>query len=324
MSQTLKLNNFNSNNLLNRTTLTQDEAAAVSSLNVVNSADFVAGPVLIGAPGGQSTEMATATAPGLSSQIPLSTATTLQHNNNEPVFVLFGNQLKVYSATDQYGTGQQPDDDNFALVGTPIALDASQTHTLFTDGDGVAGMWYKFTYYNSVSGAETAVADSNAVQVGRLHYVSTDQVRRAAGFTNSPNVTESIIAEFRDAAENEINGALLPVYAFPLPTPTNPIVVQIAKDIAAGELKHEMYQNVAPDMAKDGEDKANKARNGGGSHTSLADLVLRVVVLEDAQFNELTIEEGHGFGGWPDDTTAGTSSSQGGDHGAQFRINEEY
>lgn len=324
MAQTVNVKNFGSLNKLAQTVLSQDIAAAVTILPVTNSNDFTAGPVLIGAAGSSNPEMVTATAPSTGTQIPVG-ATTLQHNNNDPVFLLFGDKINVYSAPDLYGTGVQPPDNTFTPVtGSPFKIDANKVETAINDPNGIVGTWYKFTYINSLSMAETAIANSTAAQAGQTHYVSIDQVRRAAGFANSPNVTDDIIAEFRDAAEREINGALLPVYAFPLPVPTNPLVVQIAKDIAAGELKHEQYQIVAPTLAAYGQTTADKARNGGGEHTSLADLVTRTVVLEDANFAELTIEEGHGFGGWPDASTQNTPSWQGGDHGHQFKIDEEY
>jgi hypothetical protein len=323
MSQTLKIKNFGSLNVVKQSPLTVDIAAGASSLPIQNTVDFGAGPVLVGQPGGNSTELVTAASPSAASSLPLTGVTLQPHNENDPVYMLFGSQIQIYSAEDIYANGVQPPDANFSLLAT-VAIDGSQVTTLYNDTANVPGEWYKFLYYNPSSGATTQLSDSVAVQSGVVHYVSVDQIRRAAGFTTSPNVTNDIIAEFRDSAEKELNGALLPVYDFPLPVPTNPIVVQIVKNIAAGELKHEMYQSVNPAMAKDGGDMANKARNGGGEHTSLDDLVTRTVVLEDANFIELTVEEGHGVGGWPDETTSTTPLSEGGDYGPQFKIHEEY
>lgn len=328
MAQTLNVPNYRTLNIVTTTKLTADIAAAQNSLPVQNSALFVAGPVLVGAAGSETAELVTSTIPIVATAIPC-TNTKLAHNVYDPVYMLFGDSIKVYSAPDSAsalpGTGQQPPDTAFTLItGGTVLLSPSVSNTRVTDGNGTPGTWYKYTYYNSVTFAETAIADSKAVQVGVVHYVTLDQIRRAAGFTTSPNVTDDIIAEFRDAAEKEINGALQPVYSLPLPLPTNPIVLEIAKNIAAGELKHEMYQDVSLAMAAEGEGKADAARHGGGSHTSLDELVTREVVLQDANFVELTLEEGHGFGGYPDDSTQGASSDEGGDHGHQFKIDEVY
>lgn len=327
MPQTLKLANFQSNNILSQTELTADEATGVSALPAVNSVNFVQNNlVLIGPRGGQSSEILTTAAPADGNTVSLAAPTTLPHNSGEPLTLLFGDRIKVWRAPDLYNTGQQPPDDTFELITdeTGIAIDPSQTLTSYTDPTGNTTYWYKYTYYNTISSNETDLPSSIAVWAAQRHYVSIDEVRRAAGLQDSSKVTNDIIAGFRDAAEKEINGALLPVYQFPLPQPTNPIILEIAKNIAAGELKREMYQNVSTSMADDGKKLASSARNGGGAHTSLSELVKREVTLQDANFNEQTIEEGHGFGGWPDETTAHAPGSQGGDGGPQFRVDQEY
>ena len=299
MAQTLNLNPFGSINTLGNTLLTNDTTAGVSSIPVANSNNFTAGYILLGAPGGDSTEMVTCTDPSSSTAIQISGTTTLPHNSNDSVIQLFGNQIKVYSAPDIYGNGTQPPDTDFNLVGI-TAINGSSALTVFTDNGGIPGTWYKFTIYNSLTNSETLLSSATAAQAGVVHYVSLDDIRLAAGMITSKNVTDDIIAKFRDSAEKEVNGALLAVYSLPLPLPIDPIVVQITKNIAAGELKHEMYQNVDAGMAKAGENLSSSARKDPtGKHTSLADLVSRDVVLENANYIELTVDEAHGFGGYP-------------------------
>lgn len=324
MAQSLNILNFRNNNITKQVKLTEDIISGVTSLPVNNSADFASGfSILLGNPGSTTGEFLFTAPPTNSVTVTTSAGTQLPHNNGELVSLIFGNSINIYRATDLYGTGQQPPDVNFSKIDT-VVIDPTSALTSYTDVAGVAGNWYKYTYFNPTLSLETSIADSMAVQAGAIHYVSLDQVRRAAGFTNSPNVTDDIIAEKRYAAEREINGRLTAVYAFPLPQPTNPIVEQIALNIAAGELKHEMYQSVSQSMANEGAQMAKNARNGGGEHTSLDDLVYRVVALEDATFAELTLEEGHGFGGWPDETTEHLSPREGGDHGQHFTIDKEY
>lgn len=334
MSNTINLANFSRLNILAQTQLTADIAAGVSSLPVGNSASFPTGSgnfIILGNLGSSTSEKLTVTTGGDSTHIATSATTALAHNFNDFVTLLFGDQINVYHASDVSGNGTQPPDANFTKLAT-INITPNNTLTTYTDGSGAAGEWYKFTYYNSATTAETQLADSRAVQGGLTHYVSVDQVRNAAGFRTNRKVTDDIIAEFRDAAEKEVNGALGAVYALPLPQPTNPIVVEITKNIAAGELMHEEYLQTSPQLATEGEKKADLARNGGGSHTSLAELVDRSVVLMDANFVEETLEEAHGFGGWPDETTQDTtnvlSNSQlgqtGNDRGFRFWIDKEF
>ncbi len=74
MAQTLGLSGFSTNNILARTKISGDIASGVSSIPVVNSNDFKAGPLLVGAPGSSNPEILTATAP--SSSIAISTGET--------------------------------------------------------------------------------------------------------------------------------------------------------------------------------------------------------------------------------------------------------
>lgn len=334
MANSFGLSNYNRNNIVAQTALTADIAAGVSSLPVGNSSSFNGGGyVLIGNVGDSSAEMQTASNPVSSTAIPISATTALPHNFNDRITLLFGNQLKVYRANDVSGNGTQPPDTNFSLIAT-INIAANNTLTSYTDSTGVAGQWYKYTYYNSTSLSETQLSDSRAVQAGAVHYVSIDQVRAAAGFTNNLKVTDDIVAEKRDAAEREVNGAIQSVYVLPLPQPTNPIIVEIVKNIAGGELMAEMYTGTSSDKVIEGEAKAAKGRSGSPEDNiaGLAQLVDRSVVLLDGNYIEETIDEAHGFGGWPDETTKDTSGlmsdaelgATGHDRGFQFWVNKEY
>ena len=320
MSQTLNLSNFSSSNVLARTKLTSDIAAGISSVGVQNTQGFAAGPITIGNPGQQTTELITALAPTSATAIPVSGTTKLGHNFSDDVLLLFGDSIRIYRANDQYGTGQQPDDSQFSQIAT-VAINPTSDVTTYIDSAGVSGQWYKYTYINTTTQAETTLANSSATQAGQQHYVSLDDIRMAAGFISNRNVTDTMIEAKRDAAEKEINGALLPVYNFPLPQPTNPIIAEIAKQLAAGMLMHELYMTISPQMAAEGESKADKARNGGGSFTSLQDLVNKDIVLTDASFTEVTIAEIHGFGGYPDATTTDSESNQ---NAAYFATDMEY
>lgn len=316
--QTIQINNYDLPNVLASTQFSSDlTTTGVVSLPVNNSSGFTSGYVILGGLGSSTAEMQTAIAAPGSTSITLSSGTLLLHNFNDPVTLLFGNQINVYRANDVSGNGTQPPDTDFAKIGT-VTITANSSVTSFTDSSGTAGQWYKFTYYNSTTTAETLLSDSNAVQAGVVHYVSLDQVRRAAGFRTNPKVTNDVIAEKRDAAEKEINGALLPVYSLPLPQPTDSIIQQLALNIAAGELMHEMYLEVNPKMAEEGEAKASMARHGGGSHTSLDELVARDVVLEDANFNDQTIPGGNAASGYPDATSRGHPTHQNGGGGQIF------
>lgn len=328
MSQTISLPGFPSKNILSQTKLTADVATAVTSLPVNNSNDFVAGFVLIGAPGSSQPEIATITDPSESDAIPVA-ATVLAHNSDDQVYQLFGNQLEIWSAPDTDsvvpGSGQQPLDSFFTLVDT-IPINANQKNTSYTDADGTTTTWYKYVFKNSVSSATTALADSTADQAGAVHYVSLDDIRSSAGFDDAPQITDNRIAKFRNAAEKEINGSLAAIINLPFPQPINPIIVQIAKNIAAGELMQDAYNTISPTIAMQGATKASTARHGSSKgdnpYTSLQDLTERTVVLQDTNYNDLTADDAVGFSGYPDNTTNGFGN--GPDKRRNFSVDEEY
>jgi hypothetical protein len=291
---------------------------------VQNTGDFSLRPVLIGSPENQTSELNTVLSTVSPTELGLASPTRLDHNNGDQVLSLLGNYLRIYTAPDTSGgIGTQPDDSAFTLLaGGTIAIDDSRATTVFTDNASPSNVWYKYTFYNPSDGSESALASSRAVQAGAIHYASLDQIRRAASLTQNSHVSDDLIAEYRDAAEREVNGALQAVYQLPLPQPINPIIVQIVKNIAAGELMQEVYSPVAPAMVAMGREKAVHGRDGDGeSVTGLAQLTDRSVVLQDAKFAELTINEAHGFGGYPDATTAILSSIAGGDNGFDFTVN---
>src|SRR5947209_697535 len=119
MANTINLTNYNRLNIVTQTALTLDEVAGINSLQVGNSAAFAGGgPVIIGNLGSSTAEMQTATNPSSSTAVPLSANTSLPHNFNDFVTLLFGNQLRVYRANDVYGNGTQPPDANFSLIAT--------------------------------------------------------------------------------------------------------------------------------------------------------------------------------------------------------------
>lgn len=318
--QTISLKNFPNQNIVQSTTLTADIAAAVTSLPVENSGGFVAGPVLIGYPGSERAELVTASATPSGSTITVG-ATKLPHNSSDPVYLVYGDQVKIYSAADTFGTGQQPADGAFTHVAT-VSINANAANTSYTDTAGTTATWYKYTFYNSVTTNETAIADSRAAQAGAPHYVSLDDIRSSAGFDDAPSVTDDKIAKFRDAAEREIDGALSAIIILPLPQPTNPIIEQITKNIAAGELMQDEYNTISPVLAATGGTRAKQARKGGGNFTSLDDIIERLVVLQDANYTDLTRDDAPYFRGYPD-ATANTVSN-GVDDTRSFTVNEQY
>lgn len=298
MSQTLRIPNFSRElNILAQTTISQAAAAAASSLSVTNCAAFTTGSlVLVGAPGSNSAELNTAGTLSSDTTLPLASTTKLPHSPGEVASMLFGNQLKIYSAPDIGNTGIAPPDNTFTLL-TTINIDPTMAYTTYTDSAGGSTTWYKFTYFNSTSSAGTAIADSVATRGDTgLNYCSLDEIRNKAGFKNNNNIGDGLIDEKRQAAQTVINGALLPVYVFPLPQPTNPIIAELARNLAASYLTQDVYRTTNAQMLAQGEKDEQDAL------TDLNDLVVKEVVITNAQFVDQVIPGGNGVSGYPDNT----------------------
>ncbi len=305
MAQTLKLKSYQDGTISEQTQLTASVAAGSNSLTVANTNDFTGGVfVLIGTAGAKGSEFILSTPTPSPTLIPLSAYTLLDHNQYEPVYALFGDKLNIYRAPNV--DGSQPADSAFALLDT-INIDPNDAATTYTDGGGGGGYWYKYTNYNSVTSAETNLASATAVRGNfTVNYCSLDEIRREAGFTFAPYVTDDQIDEKRQAAQDEINGALDEFYSTPLQPPINSQLKQVCIVLAAGYLRQAQYsQNTSAKV--NGQDKIDWAEK------ELDKLIKkeRVLVGKDGKPTDLPGATG-GADGWPNSSTATARASQGG------------
>ncbi len=305
MAQTLNLRNYQDGTISDQTQLTASVAAGSNSLTVANTNDFTGAVfVLIGTAGAKGSEIILSTSTTSPTAIPLSAYTSLEHNQYEPVYALFGDKLNVYRAANV--DGSQPPDNSFALLAT-INIDPNDAATTYTDAAGGGGYWYKYTNYNSVTFAETSLAAATAVRGNfNVNYCTLDEIRREAGFVHAPYVTDDQIDEKRQAAQDEINGALDEFYATPLQPPINSQLKQICIVLAAGYLRQAQYsQNTNANI--NGKDKIDWAEK------ELDKLIMkeRVLVGKDGKPQDLPGATG-GADGWPNSSTATTAGSQGG------------
>lgn len=305
MSQTIKIQNYPSINIQAQTSLSAEIALGVNSLPVINSAPFSnGGNILIGGLGSNGSELAVVGTLSNDISIPTTAATTVPHSTGDLVTWLFGTQINVYSAPDSAsslpGTGVAPPDSAFTkLSGMPINISPTMWLTTYTDAAGTTTTWYKTTFYNSTTNEETDLSASQPTWAALGNYCSLDEIRTKAGFKTNLNITNDLIDEKRQAAQQLINGSLIPVYVFPLPQPTNPIIAELTRNLAASYLTQDVYRTTNPEMVKQGEaDEANAL-------DTLDDLVTKRVVLVNAIFIDQTIPGGNGASGYPDETAVG-------------------
>lgn len=314
--QTIRVPNFPDVNIKERSRLDADSVATATGLTLEYTANMAAADYLyVGRLGTETGEINTITT--------VTNMTTLvvpamakDHSRFDDVCTLFGNKIKVYRASNV--DGNVPLDASFSLLGSAADIDADQNYTDVTDATGGSDYWYKYTYFNSTSSAETPLADAIAVRGGGYgDYASIESIRSEAGLQNNRFITDAQINEKRQAAQTLINGQLTGLYAIPFTSPINPHVAEITRKLAAGYLLSNDYGTVSTFSTNNGKAKIDWALD------QLSKLKAREIVLTDNAGADTSISTTSGLQMWPDTTTATSDTSVGG--GARmFRVGDRY
>jgi hypothetical protein len=296
--QTLTLNNFGPANLKEQTRLSHKVAAGANALPSTNVQGFSTGDLaLVGLRGDDASEIVTIDAGVTTGSIPITSPLKREHVAFEYVTKIFGDKIRIYRASNVDGT--QPGDGAFTLL-TTADIDFDQMATEYTDNAGGAGYWYKFTYFNSATSAETAIADSNSARGGGSeNYVALIEIRKEAGFEFATYISDEDIDTARQTAQAEVNGALSGVYTVPFKAPVNAWVVDITKRLAAGLLLKRQYGTMSSQSNINGASKIKEAR------ADLMNLANKQSVLTSVDGTSIALPGSvGGVGGWPDDSTA--------------------
>lgn len=298
MSQTLRLNNFNSANIVEETVLDAD-AALGTALTLKDNQGFIAADyILIGQRGGENSELRIVDAPNSNlTGLTITAATKLLHSRFDQVTKLFGNKMRIYRAANVDGT--QPADASFSLVDT-IDIDPDQMTTEWTDATGTAAHWYKRTFYNSTSTGETPLGDAIAYRGGEdnnLYYANTDEVRQKAGLQNNKWITNEKVIEKINAAQSVINATLIGLYTVPFTSPINPLINEITQLLAAGYLLSQESTNSSTQA------KGKALIDEGNAWLSKLDKrELKLTGMTGSDESATSTGTG-GYSGWPNATT---------------------
>lgn len=299
--ETLTLPNFLDNNILEELELSADAAAAQAVINVLNANNVTDNDYLVINPAEENSEMRKINTSGVVAQaITFTAALALLHRNHERVIKLFGNKIQVYRAPNIDGT--PPATSAFTTLGSPVTIDPDQPYSYYTDNVGGSAYWYRFTYLNDVTSAETELDLAESIRGGGYgHYVTLADVRAEAGLPDSRRLADTQVAQRRSEAESEVKGRLTAGgYTMPLQTSTGAsfvpaVVVGIARLLAAGLILQQNFGITKPGSAKDGNNKLVQAR------ADLLAIQQNKLVLVDS--NEQMLSKGDLVNGWPDDTT---------------------
>lgn len=230
MSTTLNIESFSPANIKERTQLTAGVVEGATTLVVRSTAGYSAGDILyLGDLSREGCERVIIDSVPDSTTLTLTAPTTLAHLRFEPVTSVLGDKIRIYRAANVDGT--TPADDQFTVLASR-SIDADELSTYYTDSSGSSSYWYKFTYWNELTGAETDLDDSEAVRGDDFgHYASLSEIRKQAGFENALNLSDTVIDQQRRIAEAEINGALGGRYSVPfspVPERIHALTIQLA------------------------------------------------------------------------------------------------
>lgn len=322
MSQTIKIRNFPSLNVIETTELVSDVAVGAGTFTVSNAQGFSADDYFVVGQLGYDTSEQFVVGSIASMVITATSNATIAHDRFLPVTKLFGNKIKVYRAANTDGTA--PDDSSFSEL-TELQIEFDQKETSYTDADGSSNYWYKSTYYNSTSLEETSLADSKAVRGGGYgNYASIESVRTQAGLASNKNITDAQIDEKRQAAQALVNSTLTGKYTVPFSAPINPLIAEITRVLAAGYVLMQVLGNSSTRFYQEGKEMVESITNDG--KTGILDKLnagTLSLLGETGSSEELTSGSAIGFKAWPNSSTA-TASAENGGGKRMFRVTDRY
>lgn len=309
MAQILKPENFGPLNIQEKTKLAQDCAAAQAVAVVENAQGFATDNFFLVGRGDQAEIKKIQSISG--QNVTAVSNFSFKHNRFDEVLKLRGDQIVVYRATAP-ATNLPPADNTYSVL-TTLTIEADQEYTEHIDSGGSSGYWYKMTYKNSVSGQETDIGDSEPIRGGDFgHFCTIYEIREEAGFVGNDRIPDSMIADSRDDAEDEIKGRLSKRYSMPL-TYVPPMVRNITKYLGAAYLLLKSYG-----IGEEGTNKEGQAKKK-----------MAMEMLEGIEKGEVALLDQAGqplaqitttLSGYPDDTAAEADPPE----GRKFKITQVF
>ncbi len=192
---------------LENTTLTQYIAGGVTALVVQGNQGFVNGDkILIGEMGTENAEIVAITG-AVTAGTALTVGTTVfPHNADDPVTRLRYDQVRFYKASSVSGS--------YSILATVnIDVDNSDLQTSYDDTVGSASNFYKISFYNSVTTAETDQSDpvqGTGYPRGSVGFLQ-EEILREIGDRDERNVSrEDLIAWCNEVNDDLITRARKP------------------------------------------------------------------------------------------------------------------
>lgn len=300
MSQIIVIENFPASNIAELTSITSDASAAQAVVNVENIGSIVVNDyLLIGEKGQENAQIAKVSSIS-SLAITLNANLTTKHYRGEKVYKIRANQVKIYRADNV--DGSLPADGSFSVLATSdIKSDA--VYTEYVDATGGSDYWYKYTFYNFTSTAESSIADAVGVRGGNYgYYVTSEEVRQEAGMSNNRWIADTLVFEKIQLAQSEVNSVLVSSgYSLPF-TEVPGLVKNATLMLAAGYLMIADYGPEFEGLNKDGNNKLTAAR-------TLLDKI-KAKSADLVESDGTTVARENDVRGYPDSTAATLSTPE--------------
>lgn len=219
-----------------RTYLSDDITAGNGAvIPVLNSDNFAINDyIVVGPEGSEQAEIVKVTAVG-TGQI---TATIIRsHLKDEPITKYRYNKRKFYGATSAAGSYTE-----LTADGSPKSIEVNDPQGTFLEYTGLEGYTYfKSTYYNSTTTDETSTTDAFAVLADEsVRYCSLYAIRKQAGLTANPYITDGLLETYRKRAENEVKSYIMSRYTLPL-SEVPAIIENVTTLLAAGYMDYQEF-----------------------------------------------------------------------------------
>jgi phage gp36-like protein len=224
---------------IERTVLAEDAAAGTNvTLTLKNNSQCAEnGFIVIGREGSEQAELEKINQAVVAGTDVRVAVLLFPHKAGEPVTLYRYDKRKFYGSLTQDGVYAELTSDGSPKV---IQVDDPQgTPFEYTGVDGY--QYFKATYYNSVTDDETEETDAEAALADEsVRYASIWGIRKMAGFTENPYITDGRIEDKRTQAENEINSYIIDRYVLPLDE-IPPMITYVTECLAAGYMHYEEY-----------------------------------------------------------------------------------
>lgn len=283
-----------------KTKLTAAAAAGQKAMTVANSGGFAKDNyVRVGWDFEDETEMVKLDT--MTTVLALTSTTNLSfsHKRNEPVVKMKFNQRKLYGSATKTGT--------YTLVGSAVDIEVDNPEGTYLTDTGTTYSYYKVTYYNSTSTAETALADATIYEPENVEgsevavtnlgkYCTIADIRNQSGFTNVDVITDTQIDYKRLRASSMVDSYIATVYSLPL-AEIPEIIKHVTSILASGFLLIDEYGSSSRDTDKDGYKKIEEAKS------ILKQIANKEIKLIGSTGTELASDTAGTVGFYPDDTT---------------------